>query len=115
MQDVDKYISTFPKKVQQELTQLRNMVRELAPQAVETMAYGIVGYKLNNKPLIYFGGYKNHIGLYATPSGHAEFVAELAKYKQGRGSVQFPLDQEIPYGLIERIIKFRIAEVQAGR
>src|SRR5690554_7664798 len=67
-------------------------------------------YKLNKKPLVYFAGYKNHIGFYATPTGHLEFAKELSKYKQGKGSVQFPLDEPLPVNLIERIIRFRVIE-----
>jgi len=63
--------------------------------------------------LVYFAAFKNHIGFYATPSGHDEFQAELSKYKQGKGSVQFPLDQPMPYQLMERIIKFRVSENSA--
>jgi uncharacterized protein YdhG (YjbR/CyaY superfamily) len=67
-------------------------------------------YKTNKKPLLYFAGFKKHIGLYATPSGHSKFEKALSKYKQGKGSVQFPLDQPIPYDLIEKIVKFRVRE-----
>ena len=74
------------------------------------MSYGMPGYKLNKKPLVYFAAYKNHIGFYATPTGHKAFEAELSKYKQGKGSVQFPLDQEIPYDLITRIVVYRVEE-----
>ena len=72
-------------------------------------------YKINGKPLVYFAGFKNHIGFYATPTGHAEFADELAKYKQGKGSVQFPLDKPIPYSLIKRIVLFRVKENSAKR
>ena len=68
------------------------------------------GYKSNKRPLVYFTGYKNHIGFYATPSGHAEFEKELSIYLQGKGSVQFPLSKPIPFDLIERIVKFRLKE-----
>jgi uncharacterized protein YdhG (YjbR/CyaY superfamily) len=64
-------------------------------------------YKLNGRPLVYFAAFKNHIGLYATPSGHAAFAEELSRYKQGRGSVQFPLSEPLPFDLIARIVKFR--------
>jgi len=74
------------------------------------MAYGMPGYKTHKNPLVYFAAFKNHIGFYATPSGHTEFKDELSKYKQGKGSVQFPLDQPIPYKLIERIVQFRVTE-----
>ena len=68
-------------------------------------------YKLNKKPLVYFAAFKNHIGFYATPTGHSEFKNELSLYKQGKGSVQFPLNQKIPYQLIEKIVKFRVNEI----
>ncbi len=67
-------------------------------------------YKTHKKPLVYFAAFKNHIGFYATPSGHSEFQDELTKYKQGKVSVQFSLDKPIPYKLIERIVKFRVTE-----
>ena len=67
-------------------------------------------YKINGKPLVYFAGFKNHIGFYATPNGHFEFKEELSNYKQGKGSVQFPLDKPIPFELIKRIVAYRIKE-----
>lgn len=109
---VDDYIAKFPAGVQEILKRLRAMVRELAPDAVEGFAYGLPGYKLNGKPLVYFGGYAKHIGLYATPSGHDAFKDDLAQYKQGKGSVQFPLKEPIPYSLIERMVRFRVDEVR---
>jgi uncharacterized protein YdhG (YjbR/CyaY superfamily) len=67
-------------------------------------------YKLNGKPLVYFAAYKKHIGFYATPSGHEKFAQELSKYKQGKGSVQFPTAQPVPLDLIKRIVEFRVQE-----
>jgi uncharacterized protein YdhG (YjbR/CyaY superfamily) len=112
MSPVDTYINTFPPEVQNHLRKIHALIREIAPDATEAMAYGMPGYKTHGKPLIYFAGYKNHIGLYALPSGHEAFAAELAGYKQGKGSVQFPIDKPIPFELIERIIRFRYAENQ---
>lgn len=109
---VDEYIARFQSEVQENLERLRAIVRELAPDAVEELAYGLPGYKLNGKPLVYFGGYAKHIGLYATPSGHDAFKDDLAKYKQGKGSVQFPLKDPLPFPLIERIVRFRVDEVR---
>jgi uncharacterized protein YdhG (YjbR/CyaY superfamily) len=110
MKDVDKYMEQFPVEVQKILTKIRQLILDLVPDAEEKMAYGMPGYKVNNKPLVYFAAYKKHIGFYATPSGHNEFKAELSKYKQGKGSVQFPLDAPIPYNLIEKLVKFKLAE-----
>ncbi|MCA9833170.1 MAG: DUF1801 domain-containing protein [Thermomicrobiales bacterium] len=111
--DVDAYIAQFPDNVQEILKRLRAIVREIAPEAVESISYGMPGYKLNKKPLVYFAGYAKHIGLYATPTGHEAFATELAGYKQGKGSVQFPLDQTMPWELIERIVRFRVDELSA--
>lgn len=110
MNPVDVYINQFPEIVKETLQQIRQIVKTIAPNAEEIISYGMPGYKTNGKPLIYFAGYKNHIGLYATPSGNIVFKNELSQYKQGRGSVQFPLDQPIPYELIQRIVKFRLEE-----
>lgn len=110
--EIDKYISQFPKKIQQVLQQVRKAIQQAAPEAEESISYGMPGYKLNGNPLVYFAGYKNHIGFYATPSGHKEFAAALSKYKQGKGSVQFPLEQPMPLALITKIVKFRVKEKQ---
>lgn len=108
--DVDNYIATFPKETQILLQKIRAIIKEAVPDAIESISYGMPGYKLNKKPLVYFAGYEKHIGFYATPSGHMEFKAELSKYKQGKGSVQFPLDQPIPFNLIKRMVTFRAKE-----
>lgn len=72
-------------------------------------------YKTNGKPLVYFAGYKKHIGFYATPTGHANFAKELSKYKSGKGSVQFPINQPMPLELIGRIVEFRVKENQSKK
>lgn len=110
MNEVDRYISTFPNDVQEILIKIRTIIKKNAVVATESIAYGMPAYKTNGKPLVYFAAFKNHIGFYATPSGHNEFQDELSKYKQGKGSVQFSIDQPIPYNLIERIVKFRLIE-----
>ena len=110
MNEVDKYIAGFPENVQFLLSQMRNCIRETAPEAVESIAYGMPAYKLNKKPLVYFAAYARHIGFYATPSGHQEFASELSVYKQGKGSVQFPIEEPLPTDLIRRIVAFRVKE-----
>lgn len=107
--NVDEYISAFPRDVQDVLQVVRTVVRKAAPEAEETISYAMPGYKLNG-PLVYFAGYKNHIGFYATPTGHEAFKKELSKYKEGKGSVQFPLSEPMPLKLIEKIVKFRVKE-----
>jgi len=110
MNEIDHYISNFPIDVQKILTQIRTIIKEVAPEANENIAYGMPAYKTNGKPLVYFGGFKNHIGFYATPTGHEQFSSELSNYKQGKGSVQFPLNKPIPFDLIKRIVEYRVNE-----
>ncbi|MBF4469781.1 MULTISPECIES: iron chaperone [Flavobacterium] len=112
---VDEYIQTFPKDIQVLLENVRNAITKNAPEAAESISYGMPAYKIYGKPLVYFAGYKNHIGFYATPTGHKEFSNELSNYKQGKGSVQFPVDHPIPYWLIEQIVIFRVKENEARK
>jgi uncharacterized protein YdhG (YjbR/CyaY superfamily) len=109
-QNVSEYIRSFPEETQKLLEGIRKAIRQAAPQAVESISYGMPAYKLNGKPLVYFAGYEKHIGFYATPTGHSAFSEELSKFKQGKGSVQFPLDEPMPLELIARITKFRVEE-----
>lgn len=107
---MDGYITGFPLEIQEKLNQIRKVIRENAPDAVESIAYGMPAYKLHKKPLVYFAGYAKHIGFYATPTGHSAFEAQLSQYKQGKGSVQFPLAQPMPLELIAEIVRFRVKE-----
>jgi len=107
---VSGYIAGFPEDIQLILNQVRQTIKKAAPEAVESIGYGMPAYKLNGRPLVYFAGYKNHIGFYATPTGHIAFANELSKYKQGKGSVQFPIDQPMPLELIAQIVEFRVIE-----
>lgn len=108
-QSIDEYILLFPPDVQDKLRRLRNVIREAAPDAKETISYQMPAFERNGI-LVYFAAFKNHIGFFPTSSGIAQFKDELSGYKGGRGSVQFPLDKSIPYELISRIVKFRVAE-----
>jgi uncharacterized protein YdhG (YjbR/CyaY superfamily) len=107
---INAYISSFPKETQAILEQVRKTIKKAAPKAEETISYAIPTFKLNDKPLVYFAAFKKHIGFYATPTGHEVFKEALSTYKQGKGSVQFPLDKPMPLKLIATIVKFRIAE-----
>lgn len=108
--NIDEYIKVFPKDVQKLLEQIRVTIKKKAPKAVESISYGMPSFKIHEKPLVYFAGYRNHIGFYATPTGHAAFAKELSKYKQGKGSVQFPLDKPIPFELVGQIVEYRVKE-----
>ncbi len=108
MQTVDEYIAQFPPETREKLNRMRKLILDNAPNAIESISYGMPAYKLNKKPLVYFGGFSKHIGFYATPTGHERFKKELSHYKQGKGSVQFPLDQALPEKLIMDIVRFRV-------
>ena len=110
METVASYFAKFPEASQKRMQQIRTLILEKAPEAQESISYGMPAYKTNGKPLIYYAAFKNHIGLYATPSGHTHFAVALSSYKQGKGSVQFPNEQPLPLDLIAEIIAFRVEE-----
>lgn len=112
--EVEVYIGQFEGEARARLEQIREIVRAEVPEAVEGIMYALVGYKLDKKPLVYFGGFTHHTGFYATPNGHEAFSEEFSKYKQGKGSVQFPLDQPLPVDLIRRVVRFRKEQIQNG-
>ena len=108
-QTIDAYIAGFPEDVQAILQQIRRTIHETAPEATEAISYGMPTFKLHGN-LVHFGAFKSHIGFYPVPSGMEAFQDELAAYKQGKGSVQFPLDKPMPLDLIRRIVDFRVQE-----
>ena len=105
----DKYISTFSKDIQKLLHSMRKTIRIAAPDAEESIKYGIVTYVLNGN-LVHFGGFKQHIGFYPGQSALLKFEKRLSVYKSAKGSVQFPLDKPLPLKLISIIVTFRVAE-----
>jgi uncharacterized protein YdhG (YjbR/CyaY superfamily) len=107
--DIDKYIADFPKDTQMFLEQIRATIIKAAPKAEEVISYKMPAYKLHGM-LVFFAGYKNHIGFYPGAGGIATFKKEIAGYKNAKGSVQFPLDKALPLKLITRIVKFRVKE-----
>jgi uncharacterized protein YdhG (YjbR/CyaY superfamily) len=108
--DIDEYISGFPIDVQERLQKIRMTIRKAAPEAEEKISYQIPTFTLKGKYLIYFAAFQKHIGLYPAPRGIEKFKKELSLYEGGKGTVRFPLDKPIPFGLIQRIVKFRVKE-----
>jgi uncharacterized protein YdhG (YjbR/CyaY superfamily) len=111
---VEEYIAGFDVPTKKILQIIRRTINEAAPNAVEDMSYGMPTFRLNGKSIIYFAGFSKHIGVYATPNGHKEFEAELSKYKRGKGSVQFPLDEPMPLELIKRMTLYRVSALTKG-
>ncbi|MGG5258600.1 iron chaperone [Phycicoccus avicenniae] len=111
---VDGYLAGFDGEVRSRLETMRELVLATAPDAVESMAYGMPAYKLDKKPLVYFAGFDKHVGFYATPNGHEAFAEEFARYKQGKGSVQLPHTEPLPIDLVRRVVEFRVAAVRGS-
>jgi uncharacterized protein YdhG (YjbR/CyaY superfamily) len=108
---IDQYIAEFPRETQRVLEEMRALIRASAPGATETISYAIPTFDLKGKHLVHFAGYAKHIGFYPIPSGLDAFKDELKPYKQGKGSVQFPLGQPLPTDLIRRIVEFRVKTI----
>jgi len=111
---VDEYLKDFPAEVRERLEKIRQIIHKAAPQAEEAISYQIPTFKLGGKNLVHFAGFKSHIGFYPVPSSVAAFRKELAPYVHGKGSIQFPLAQPLPYGLVKRIVAFRVKETLGG-
>ncbi|MFF2480058.1 iron chaperone [Paenibacillus sp. NPDC058071] len=107
-ESIDHYIADASSEAQPILRKLREVIREAAPDAVETISYQMPTFALNG-PVVHFAAFKNHIGLYPAPSGIDRFEEELKPYRTGKGTLQFPFDQPLPYPLISRIVAYRVA------
>ena len=107
---IDEYIAGFPADTQKALREMRELIRTSAPDASETISYAIPTFDLNGRHLVHFAGFARHIGFYPIPTGIEAFKKDFEPYKQGRGSVQFPLSQPLPADLIRRVVEFRVAE-----
>jgi uncharacterized protein YdhG (YjbR/CyaY superfamily) len=106
---IDEYMAVYPEAVRARLGEMRRIIRESAPRAEEAISYGIPTFKLNGN-LVHFAAFKNQIGFYPTPSAIKAFRKELSPYKQAKGSVQFPLDEPLPLGLVKKIVVYRVKE-----
>ena len=107
---VEDYISEFPPATQKALKQVRGIIAGMVPGAEQKISYGIPAFHWNGYYLIYFAGFKTHVGIYPAPVREESFQKDFANYKTGRGSVQFPLDKAMPVTLIKKIVKFRMQE-----
>ena len=107
--DIDSYIAGFPAEIQERLQQMRKTIQKAAPDAEETISYAMPTFKQDGI-LVHFAGFANHTGFYALPTGNAAFEKELAQYKTGKGSIQFPHNEPLPLTLVEKIVKFRVKE-----
>ncbi len=106
---VDEYVAFFPVDIQNVLQQVRQAIRDAAPDAKEAISYQIPAFELNGS-LVWFAAFKDHIGLYPRASGIEEFKEKLSSYEISKGTVRFPLDKPMPLELIKEIVRFRVKE-----
>jgi uncharacterized protein YdhG (YjbR/CyaY superfamily) len=106
---IDAYITNFPPETRKHLIQVREAIRKSAPQATEAIKYAMPTFVLNGN-LVHFAGYEHHVGFYPAPTGINAFKKDLAGFKQGKGSVQFPLDKPMPLALIRKIVTYRVKQ-----
>jgi len=107
--DIDEYHALFPADIQKILEQLRQTIKQAAPQTNETISYGMPAFK-QNKVLVYYTVHKEHLGFYPTPNPIVHFKEELTKYHTSKGAIQFPIDKPLPLTLIKKMVKFRVEE-----
>jgi hypothetical protein len=108
-ENVDDYIADFPLEVKNRLLQIRNLIKSTVPKVEEYISYAMPAYNYHGV-LIYFSGFKNHIGLFSVPNLHPDFLEKFKPYKTGRGSVQFPHIKALPLDFIKEILEFRVSE-----
>jgi uncharacterized protein YdhG (YjbR/CyaY superfamily) len=108
---VDEYFAAQPVDVQAALLQVRNAVKEAAPNAQEVISYQMPAFKQGNI-LVYYAAFKDHIGFFPTASAIEQFKDKLTQYKTSKGTIRFPYDKPLPSGLIKDIVKFRLKETQ---
>jgi uncharacterized protein YdhG (YjbR/CyaY superfamily) len=112
--EIDIYIEQFPAAAQKQLKNIRAIIKTAAPNAEEVISYKMPAYQLNGM-LVYFAGYKAHIGFYPTASAIQHFLPKIQDYKHSKGAVQFPIDKPLPKALIEEIVAFRIKETNSKK
>lgn len=112
--DVEEYLGAVPADQRETLDKLRALIRSIAPDADESISYGVPTYKLNGKPLVYFGNAKKHFAVYALSGTEREqFAKELERYSMAKGTIRFPFDKPFPTALIKKLVKAQLAENKA--
>lgn len=112
---IDDYIATFPKDVQSQLQKVRRAIAKAAPDADEAISYRIPTFKFNGRHLIYFAGFKTHIGLYPVHADGAEFSTDMARYASGKATLKIALDQPMPLELIDKVVKAKVRLAMAPK
>jgi len=109
VKSIDEYVQLFPDDLQKKLTELRKVIRNAAPEATEKISYGMPTFYLYGN-LVHFAAYQKHIGFYPGSSGIDAFIDRFEGYKVSKGTVQFPIDNPLPFDLIIEIVKYRVIQ-----
>jgi len=109
---VDEYINSQPREQKEILQKIRSLIKSVSPHSEEALGYGVASFKLNDKPLIYYASFKNHIGIYPVPQAKGELAEQIRKYQTGKGTMRFSIDEEVPYEFIKKIVKAREDEIK---
>ena len=107
---IEEYVATFPEPTQEVLRGLHAAIREVLPNAAEAIRYRIPTLQIGGKNVVHFAAFTHHVGVYPVPTGDATFQEEQARYRAGKGTVRFPLDQPVPYDFVQRLVGFLCAE-----
>ncbi len=115
--NIDEYILLFPAETQEKLIALRQCIHAVAPGLEEYIGYQMPAFRYKGKPLVYFAGYKKHIGFYPGAEGISHFEKDFQErnYKFSKGAVQFPMDASLPLDLVGKIVKFRMKEIDTKK
>lgn len=110
--DVEAYLDALPQEQREKLEQVRRLIVAAAPDAVESISYGMPGYKHRGKPLIYFGAAKQHWAIYG--AGGDAYPEVSARYDTSKGTIKFPWDEEVPADIVEMVVRDRMAKIDAA-
>jgi uncharacterized protein YdhG (YjbR/CyaY superfamily) len=110
---VDEYLAGFGDERRAILEQVRLTVAQSAPEAVETISYGMPTFK-QGRAIMHFAGMKNHLGIYPMPKAIEAFAESLAKYKTSKGAIQFPWTEPIPFELIAEMTRFNVEHLASS-
>jgi uncharacterized protein YdhG (YjbR/CyaY superfamily) len=107
---INEYVSSLPENAQKAMGEIIASIKAKVPDAEEHISYNMPAFKMNGEYFIHFSAWKNHVGMYPIPAGNEAFQKQIELYRSAKSSLKFPLDKPMPIKLIEKFIKFRIAE-----
>jgi uncharacterized protein YdhG (YjbR/CyaY superfamily) len=111
---IDDYIAGFPREMRMKLGAVRATIRQVVPEATETISYGMPTFRVDGRDIVHLAGLKRHVSLYPVPDGDEALEADLAAYRAGTGPLQFPVADPIPHELVRRVVLALLARRWGG-